>query len=109
MSDAVQKENALSETNKKLVAAVDRGQQRCAALDAKLHRMRKYRELFHAAGNVECKGCRTMYPSNVFSAHIKLCRELLKEEGQTQGILSDRVLRPARSNSPIQVSLFSLN
>lgn len=104
MAEAVQKEAALGETNRGLSAAVERGQQKCAALEAKVYRIRKYRDWFHAAGHVECKGCGNMYASNVFGAHIKLCRELLKAENQMQMILSERGYKTTSNCTPIQVN-----
>ena len=110
LSDTVQKETTLAITNKELAVAAEQAQQRCATLEAKVHRMRKYRALMHAAGHVECKGCGNSYASNVFGAHIKLCQQLMKAEGQMQFLLSDRSAHTTRNNSPThQVFLYLWN
>ena len=99
MADATQKETTLAEANRELVNAINQTQQRCAASEAKLHRMRKYRALFQAAGRIECKGCAHMYPTNIFGAHAKLCQQLLKAEGQMQFLLTTRSVHGSRHNS----------
>jgi len=102
MAESMQKETTLALANKELAVSADQAQQRCAALEAKLHRMRKYRALIHAAGHIECKGCGNSYASNIFGAHIKLCQQLMKAEGQMQFLLSERSAHTTRNNSPIQ-------
>eukprot|EP01022_Parablepharisma_sp_SALTPOND_P025670 TRINITY_DN602_c1_g1_i1.p1 TRINITY_DN602_c1_g1~~TRINITY_DN602_c1_g1_i1.p1 ORF type:complete len:1870 (-),score=221.62 TRINITY_DN602_c1_g1_i1:13785-19394(-) len=105
LADTVQKETTLAITSKELAVAAEQAQQRCAALEAKVHRMRKYRTLIHAAGHIECKGCGNSYASNVFGAHIKLCQQLMKAEGHMQLLLSERSGHTTRNNSPTQVCL----
>ncbi len=100
LSDTLKKETTLAITNKELAVAAEQAQQRCATLEAKVHRMRKYRALIHAAGHIECKGCSNSYPSNVFGAHIKLCQQLMKAEGHMQFLLSERSAHTTRNNSP---------
>lgn len=100
----MQKETTLALTNKELAISAEQCQQRCAVLEAKLHRMRKYRALIHAAGHIECKGCGNSYASNIFGAHIKLCQQLMKADGQMQCIFGERSARTTRNSSPVQVS-----
>jgi len=107
LTETVQKETTLAITNKELAVSAEQAQQRCAALEAKMHRMRKYRALIHAAGHIECKGCGNSYASNVFGAHIKLCQALMKVEGSMQYLLGERSAHSTKNNSPtVQVFFY---
>jgi hypothetical protein len=68
---ALQKEN-----NAKPTIAQDR----CALLEAKMHRMRKYHYLLSMAGDIQCKACGNRYASNLFGAHLKLCQPLRNKD-----------------------------
>ena len=103
MADSIQKEAALAEANRDLALAVDQTQQRCAFLEAKLQRMRKYRALILAAGQIECKNCGHPYPSNIFGAHLKLCHEFTKAQDHAAFISTGRGALTARMASPTQV------
>ena len=103
MKDSTQKETALSIANQELMTALNELQNHCAALEAKMNRVKKIRALFHAAAHVECKGCGSTFASNVFAAHVKLCQQLLKAEGHMQFLMRRRSTRASCSSSPMKV------
>ncbi len=107
MAESIQKEAGLAEANRDLALAVDQTQQRCAFLEAKLQRMRKYRALIHAAGRIECKNCAHAYPSNIFGAHLKLCHEFAKATHQADLFATGREALSGRMGSPAQVGVIS--
>eukprot|EP00826_Nyctotherus_ovalis_P014325 TRINITY_DN13987_c0_g5_i1.p1 TRINITY_DN13987_c0_g5~~TRINITY_DN13987_c0_g5_i1.p1 ORF type:complete len:130 (+),score=8.94 TRINITY_DN13987_c0_g5_i1:155-544(+) len=71
--EALQKENN-NKINNALTNTAEQAQNRCALLEAKVHRMRKFHFFFSMAGDIQCKACGNTYASNVFGAHLKLCQ-----------------------------------
>eukprot|EP00826_Nyctotherus_ovalis_P034713 TRINITY_DN2912_c0_g5_i1.p1 TRINITY_DN2912_c0_g5~~TRINITY_DN2912_c0_g5_i1.p1 ORF type:complete len:806 (-),score=295.59 TRINITY_DN2912_c0_g5_i1:353-2770(-) len=75
IAEALQRDNKLAIEYKEQAVVAERAKQRCAALESKLHRMRKYHKLLQAAEEIKCKSCGAHCASRLFGAHLKLCKE----------------------------------
>eukprot|EP00831_Metopus_contortus_P007478 TRINITY_DN12859_c0_g1_i5.p1 TRINITY_DN12859_c0_g1~~TRINITY_DN12859_c0_g1_i5.p1 ORF type:complete len:347 (+),score=48.98 TRINITY_DN12859_c0_g1_i5:147-1187(+) len=103
LEGAMKKEAHLTNINKELEAELDQVQQRCATLEARLYRMRKYRAIIYSARSIECKGCGRSFASNLFGAHVKLCqRAACTHEDDLNCCSSRHSARTSRQNSPRQ-------
>jgi len=69
-------------------------QDRCALLEAKVHRMRKYHYLLSMADKIQCKACGGKYANNLFGAHLKLCQPLRNKDEVLENLPLSDVLPP---------------
>ena len=90
--EALQEKTALALNNKELSREIDQMQQQYRLLEERIHKLKKYRELVHAAKYIECKGCCGSYTSNVFGAHIKVCQKLVGKKENNPGLSTERGL-----------------
>eukprot|EP00826_Nyctotherus_ovalis_P006239 TRINITY_DN11458_c0_g3_i1.p1 TRINITY_DN11458_c0_g3~~TRINITY_DN11458_c0_g3_i1.p1 ORF type:complete len:359 (+),score=97.70 TRINITY_DN11458_c0_g3_i1:63-1139(+) len=103
--EVLQEKTSLTLSNKELVLAAENSQSQCAILEAKVHKLRKYREVVHAAKYVECKGCLGSYTSGAFLAHVKTCQRLAARK---ENLPTERGLTTLR-NSNFEQVLFTVN
>ena len=104
--EALQEKTTLTLENKELTLAIENTQQELTIIEGRLHKLKKYREVIHAAKYIECKGCLSSYTSNAFLTHVKMCQGLM---GKKENFPTERGHRTIRNANFEQVLVYLLN